>query len=58
MALMYTPIVAMALITLAIGAGAGVAFVLAERSANQLLDTTAYRDAVMGRTSERIEVAP
>ena len=25
---------------------------------NQLLDTTTYRDAVMGRTSERIEVAP
>ena len=42
----------MAMITLAIGAGAGYAFDLAERAAGQLLDTSAYRDAVLGRAPE------
>jgi multicomponent Na+:H+ antiporter subunit D len=58
LALMYAPIVVMALITLTIGVGAGYAFDLAERAADQLLDATAYRDAVMGRTLESVEAAP
>ncbi len=58
LAFMYAPIVTMALITLTIGAGAGVAFVLAERAAGQLLDTTPYRDAVMGRGPELMEARP
>jgi multicomponent Na+:H+ antiporter subunit D len=51
-ALMYASIGGMAMITLAIGAGAGYAFDIAERAAGQLLDTGAYRDAVLGRAPE------
>jgi hypothetical protein len=49
---MYASIGGMAMITLAIGAGAGYAFDIAERAAGQLLDTGAYRDAVLGRAPE------
>ncbi|MGP1310581.1 MAG: proton-conducting transporter transmembrane domain-containing protein [Phycisphaerales bacterium] len=49
MALMYGPIAGMAIITIVIGAGAGAAFGIAERAAAQLLDNSAYRDAVLGR---------
>ena len=50
MRLMYLSIAGMAFITLAIGAGAGFVYDLAERGAEQLLDSGAYRDAVLGRT--------
>jgi len=47
-ALMYGPIVGLAVITLTIGVGAGPAWNLAERAANDLLDPVPYTEAVLG----------
>ncbi|MEO0482025.1 MAG: proton-conducting transporter membrane subunit [Planctomycetota bacterium] len=47
-ALMYAPIIGLAVITLCIGVGAGPAWNLAERAANDLLDPVPYTEAVLG----------
>jgi multicomponent Na+:H+ antiporter subunit D len=45
---MLVPIGAMALLTIAIGLGAGPAFELALRASDQLMDSSAYVEAVLG----------
>lgn len=48
---LWIPVVSLALLTLAIGAGAGAMFEISLRAAAQLLDPAGYIDAVLGGSS-------